>query len=311
MKQQSLIYQAWGIRAVLNCQPDVWPAQPIDPSKPMKWQTRRIVKPQPVLEESSISFSWAVFYDNGVVHTFDRDGVGGENWNSNNHPTENKFEQALLRTPYENPIPKGQPGSRVWCRETWGLIGWGGFYRDSASRFQQCPSPLTPAYRADHAEIWVDEFWRPSIHMPRWASRIDQIIKCVRVERVQDITAGDAVAEGMQASESESECHKIPGENVIIDGAVRVMPAGFICCPDPQPDISARDYFAAEWDEINSAFKPSKTNPYTGAKEDCMVAYPWADVQNLRVVKGVPHYTVGNPFTFVYDLMRTLKGAVA
>ncbi len=55
---------------------------------------------QPKRLENGWHFPWATFYDNGIVHTWDDDGTGGENWNANEHPDENKFEQAIERTPH-------------------------------------------------------------------------------------------------------------------------------------------------------------------------------------------------------------------
>lgn len=81
------------------------------------------------------------------------------------------------------PCPYGQPGDLLWVREAWKL------------------SPRGNAlYRADPA-LGPDSYekgWRPSIHMPRWASRINLEVTGVRVERVQDISEDDAIAEGME-----------------------------------------------------------------------------------------------------------------
>jgi hypothetical protein len=80
----------------------------------------------------------------------------------------------------------GQPGDVLWVKET--------FYD---SRKESKRMPVT--YRAD---ISVDEdlsrdfAWKPSIFMPRWASRITLEITNVRVERLQEITEADAKAEG-------------------------------------------------------------------------------------------------------------------
>jgi hypothetical protein len=72
--------------------------------------------------------------------------------------------------------PYGHPGDRLWVRETWAAEAGAYFYR------------------ADGRERLV---WRPSIFMPRWASRILLEITEVRVQRVQDSSAGDCVAEGV------------------------------------------------------------------------------------------------------------------
>lgn len=71
----------------------------------------------------------------------------------------------------------GQPGDRLWVRET---------YRESPH------SGLI--YQADHR--YEGYPWTPSIHMSRWASRITLQITGVRVERLQEISEEDAKAEG-------------------------------------------------------------------------------------------------------------------
>lgn len=81
----------------------------------------------------------------------------------------------------------GKPGDRIWVRETWNKYG----------------GLLT--YRADHD--WIDDMrketvctakWVPSIHMPRWASRILLEITDVRVERLNAISPEDAESEGLE-----------------------------------------------------------------------------------------------------------------
>ncbi|WP_241723043.1 morphogenetic protein [Raoultella sp. HC6] len=82
--------------------------------------------------------------------------------------------------------PFGAIGERIWVRETW-------------ARYNIDQRSQDMAYRATTPEDWPDGGrWRPSIHMPRWASRILLEITDVRVERLNSISEEDAQAEGME-----------------------------------------------------------------------------------------------------------------
>ncbi|HHJ4571899.1 TPA: morphogenetic protein [Citrobacter farmeri] len=90
---------------------------------------------------------------------------------------------------YREWCPFGVPGDRIWVRETFatGLC-----------------TKTTLAYRATHKREDLEDGWNetikwtPSIHMPRWASRILLEITGVRVERLNSISQEDAQAEGME-----------------------------------------------------------------------------------------------------------------
>jgi hypothetical protein len=89
--------------------------------------------------------------------------------------------------------PYGQPGDRLWVREA--FIHEPADYCWEASVSIPC-RPAFTVYRADHEGDTRGAGWKPSIHMPRWASRITLEVTGVRVERLQDISEADAVAEG-------------------------------------------------------------------------------------------------------------------
>jgi len=110
--------------------------------------------------------------------------------------------------------PYGVPGDRLWVRETFVLENCEETLPDRP--FKEVEDGewgpyLVPHYRATEAEphivnqeLMVDSFddrtrWSPSIHMPRWASRISLEITGVRVEQVQAISEDDAKAEGCDA----------------------------------------------------------------------------------------------------------------
>jgi len=119
----------------------------------------------------------------------------------------------------------GQVGDKLWVRETWAtdkLLDY------LPPRLLEGAGTLPFWYLADsdqHSIIQQGK-WRPSIFMPRWASRITLEITEVRVERVQEITEEDAEKEGVSWSSVSS------GENPEI--------------------ISAVENFATLWDSLNA-----------------------------------------------------------
>lgn len=108
------------------------------------------------------------------------------------------FTPEFTASPGNGLCPYGQPGDRLWVRESFGLQvrrdGCGGtgefiVYRASA------PDAVRYVSASGKAEPIK---WKPSIHMPRHSSRILLEITAVRVERLQDITRPDIRAEGLQ-----------------------------------------------------------------------------------------------------------------
>lgn len=108
--------------------------------------------------------------------------------------------------PFVGKCPFGVPGDRLRARECWQLKNWS----DGECAKAGCPDaakhpnetmygfPTRAIYRASYnAAIGSPGPWRPSIHMPRWASRITLEVKRVWVERLQDISEADACAEGV------------------------------------------------------------------------------------------------------------------
>ncbi len=127
------------------------------------------------------------------------------------------------------PCPHGQPGDRLWVRES----HW--FFQDEADPVTGYTPPVLTVddveYRADGES--TRHRWRPSIHMPRWASRITLEITGVRVERLNAISEDDTRAEGI----TDGGCLNC-GNSELSCG-----------CLNPRPD--ARDAFVSLWSSIN------------------------------------------------------------
>ncbi|KSF13122.1 hypothetical protein AO935_24315 [Pseudomonas aeruginosa] len=171
MKERPILFTGPMVRAILEGRKTV---------------TRRVVKPQP-------DFLGSMVDPNTPFKTLDA-GL-----------------HARITCPY------GEPGDRLWVRETWTDVNMCGApalaYRadEDIRDLMEEPGFLDDrgAFNYDDPRVkpypfacWYAELdqarWRPSIHMPRWASRILLEITAVRVERLQDISEEQARAEGVR-----------------------------------------------------------------------------------------------------------------
>lgn len=143
-----------------------------------KSQTRRIVKGAPA--------DWAPIgpevYSPTVIDRFGDEQPGPDVFGAGNADGSD-----WLRCPF------GAPGGRLWVRETWARDDEDGtlMYRADLGR-----NACADAWEQGRVEGVPRYRWRPSIHMPRAASRIALQVTGVRVEQLHQISRGDAMAEG-------------------------------------------------------------------------------------------------------------------
>ncbi len=130
-----------------------------------KTQTRRVIIPQPKFVKSGVS---AYAYE----------------W---------KGQYVSLKKGLIELCPYGQVGDRLWVRETWAIIK----ENDNVPIYEMSQNSGL-FFKADNPTSTKVGKWRPSIHMPRWASRITLEITEVRVERLQEITEEDCYKEGIE-----------------------------------------------------------------------------------------------------------------
>jgi hypothetical protein len=159
------------------------------------------------------------------------------------------MEQAVNIWGNPDLCPYGKPGDRLYVKEThWRLGKW---VKDGISktgrqrwRFKATKGEYVRFVPPDKKPAREEHGWhkRPSLFMPRWASRITLEITDVRVERLQEITEEDAKAEGVQPWEFNPNQTLTSGER-----------AG---------DSPYRSGFAYLWDTINDHRATWKSNPF-------------------------------------------------
>ncbi|EPV8458640.1 TPA: hypothetical protein ACXM6S_003243 [Serratia marcescens] len=226
MKERPVIFNGEMVRTILDGR---------------KTQTRRVMKPQP---EPCYR--------------------GGHWWPSNTFKTMLHIEEQMQNGAggwgglAGDACPFGQVGDRLWVRETFAVLGnedgcpidWDGNLikgdEKQAARIYKASCWQQPGnyglWSIPDRDTQYEGAWRPSIHMPRWASRITLEITAVRVERLNDISEEDARAEGI----SDGGCLNCGDSE----------PCG---CASPDPD--ATDAFAYLWQSIYG-LESWYTNPW-------------------------------------------------
>jgi hypothetical protein len=112
------------------------------------------------------------------------------------------------RSSIEVTCPYGEPGDRLWVRESWAY----GVHAMAAAHDEDGPF----VYAADGTtQGRLCYRWRPSIHMPRAASRLTLELTKVRVEQLQDISVADAIAEGAQPLPPDPACSQVCPEDYV------------------------------------------------------------------------------------------------
>jgi hypothetical protein len=168
----------------------------------------------------------------------------------------------------------GKPGDLLWVRETF-CAHWGTPPHDAPQSYRIVTGDKLPPIKQENGDlyqptpsdimtIWYEAEgnkpfhmkWKPSIHMPRWASRITLRITDIRVERLHEITEADARAEGCEARPFPGPWWQ--GYRDLGDGQLFQQQAVGETAPDwmiepkkmpPTPwlDRSARDGFRSIW----------------------------------------------------------------
>lgn len=243
MKERGIIFSGDMVRAILDGR---------------KTQTRRAVTPQPPNETTLVSQSckpgWFAYKE----------------WETR------KGDECLTLAALGD-CPYGVPGDRLWVRETWwsiveeierakgGYETWHKLRYDADGLVEYWPYSIHTDFKYPSAHLLIDcpgddayaEKKRPSIHMPRWASRITLEITDVRVERVQEITPSDTLAEGIDLpvpANCSTPSQRPDGwdgwsdakKDEWISGQARVM--YFSRCADVEDHVVA---FHKLWDSLN------------------------------------------------------------
>lgn len=154
-------------------------------------------------------------------------------------------------------VPQFLPHDRLWVREAHALVPYTAYaHSDGVEVTAHGGTYEAAIYRQGFDRSQGSIRWRPSIHMPRWASRITLIVTDVRVQRLQDISEADAVAEGVEMESADPPFYYVPG----------IWPHSItaVGIEEPGGRHAARS-FAKFWDSLNAKRAPWDSNPWVVA----------------------------------------------
>lgn len=186
-----------------------------------KSQTRRIVKPQPHED----GFRVGIYTPTRI----DREGEA--------YPGKACF--GIWSEDWDIPCPFGGVGDRLWVRESWCQDSRGAPMMNG----EDCVF-----YKGAHPPGTWPSYWKPSLHMPRWACRTVLEITEIRVQRLQDISEEDAKAEGIEYHNGLAVGHS---------GYRHVQAHEYVYA-------TATEAFKVLWESINGA-ESWKLNPWVWA----------------------------------------------
>jgi hypothetical protein len=179
--------------------------------------------------------------------------------------------------------PFGVPGDRLYVRETWrpderthkGVPGVDGIaFPDGAFHPIENTAEAADLWGAAWANGKHGDNWRPSIHMPKWASRLTLEVTVVRVERVQDITEEGVRAEGLPLNTVFPEDWS-PSDGWLTPAGLANAERGEDCDEDGMTSwrgcrvaawtTDAREAFEAWWDSLAPAGSKWADSPWVWA----------------------------------------------
>lgn len=202
-----------------------------------KTQTRRIVKSEPKINDDTdleLIPDWDGKYDDPLTLFFYYKGTK---------------KRSIY---YDCQLPLAQIGDILWIRESFQ-------YSDELDE----PFWYKQKYKEDYTQEAFDRIkWKPSIHMPKEAARIFLEVTNVRVERLQDISEEDAIAEGIKKTWINDDIKQCKFKNYINDGKGSKSPI---------------DSFISLWKKINGG--------------DSWKANPWVWVYDFKVVEKPKDFT--------------------
>lgn len=240
VKERPIIFSGDSVRAIIDGR---------------KTQTRRPIKdvPRDAHTFCRVSDGWVIWCGGrscGDQAEYDR-------FTAESYP-----EGGGIRCPY------GQPGNRLWVRETWQFVDGNARHRNTAFvegipsarlgpaapwKGVQDTRPITwrAMYRADgpapEHKLYGNFPWNSPVYMPRWASRLLLEVTDVRVQRLQEISEQDAQAEG------------VPFDGTYWLGGLHLVKGTLQCWP------TASEAFARAWDVINGKRATWSSNPWVWA----------------------------------------------